>query len=179
MNMSAPCVYPKPPGAWYELKVDDNPFPQQVLALDQIRAGLNGNAYFIETILNPWNVAEKLSSKEDLRRLQRESPRKLLDALDVITQSEIHHAKRALAAGASGILLSVANANAQEMPLEEKGTMQAGAAALKMEGIVLASISCPAKFVSGARINKCSQAATSLHAYHQLAFKAAVSALSE
>ena len=111
--------YPKPPGAWYELKVDSNPFPRQISALEQIRAGLNGSAYFIETIFNPWNVAEKLSSKEDLRRLQRESPQKLLDALDVLTQSEIHHAKRALAAGASGILLSVANANAQEMPLED------------------------------------------------------------
>jgi uroporphyrinogen decarboxylase len=111
--------YPKPPGAWYELKVDGNPFPQQIRALEQIRAGLNGGAYFVETIFNPWNVAEKLSSKEELRRLQTESPRKLLDALDVITQSEIHHAKRALMAGASGILLSVANANAQEMPLED------------------------------------------------------------
>jgi uroporphyrinogen decarboxylase len=111
--------YPKPPGAWYELTVDGNPFPQQIQALDKIRAGLNGGADFIETIFNPWNVAEKLSSKEELRRLQSESHQKLLDALDVITQSEIHHAKRALAAGASGILLSVANANAQEMPLED------------------------------------------------------------
>ena len=110
--------YPKPAGAWHELKVDGNPFPQQIHALDKIRVGLNGDSYFIETIFNPWNVAEKLSSKEDLRRLQSESPQKLLDALDVITQSEIRHAKRALSAGASGILLSVANANAQEMPLE-------------------------------------------------------------
>ena len=111
--------YPKPPGAWYELKVDDNPFPQQIRALEQIRAGLNGNSYFIETIFNPWNVAEKLSSKDELKRLKTENPRKLLDALDVITQSEIHHAKRALAAGASGILLSVANANSKELSLED------------------------------------------------------------
>lgn len=43
----------------------------------------------------------------------------------------------------------------------EKGTMQAGAAALKMEGIVLANASCQVKFVSGARINKCANAALS------------------
>src|SRR5258708_4652625 len=111
--------YPKPQGPWYELKVDDNPFPSQIRALEQIRAGLNGDAYFIETIFNPWNVAEKLSSKEDLNRLKSENPKQLLDALDVITQSEIHHAKRSLAAGASGILLSVANANSKELSLED------------------------------------------------------------
>jgi uroporphyrinogen decarboxylase len=111
--------YPRPKGSWYELKVDNNPFPPQIRALEQIRAGLNGDAYFVETIFNPWNVAEKLSSKEELKRLKTENPQKLLDALEVITQSEIQHAKRALAAGASGILLSVANANAKELSLED------------------------------------------------------------
>jgi hypothetical protein len=61
----------------------------------------------------------------------------------------------------------------------ERGAMQAGAAALKMEGIVLASAPCPAKFVSGARINKCANTASSLNAYHQPAFKAAASALAD
>lgn len=61
----------------------------------------------------------------------------------------------------------------------EKGAMQAGAAALKMEGIVLANAPCPTKFVSGARINKCDEAASSLHAYYQPAFKAAAAALTD
>jgi hypothetical protein len=56
----------------------------------------------------------------------------------------------------------------------EKGAMQAGAAALKMEGIVLANAPCDTRFISGARINKCDASATSLNAYHQPAFKAAV-----
>jgi uroporphyrinogen decarboxylase len=117
--------YPKPKGAWYELRVDDNPFPAQIRALEHIRAGLNGDAYFIETLFNPWNVAEKLSSKDELKRLKTENPRKLLETLDVITQSEIHHAKRSLAAGASGILLSVANANSKELSLEDYKTFSA------------------------------------------------------
>ena len=83
--------------------------------LELIRDGLNGSAYFIETIFNPFNVAQKLSSKEEVLRLKQENPQALLDALDVITKSEINHAKRALAAGASGFLYSVANANAQEL----------------------------------------------------------------
>jgi uroporphyrinogen decarboxylase len=108
-------AYPKPQGKWYELKVEANPFPQQLKALELIKDGLGGDAYYIETIFNPWNVAEKLSSKDELNRLKNEKPQALLDALDVITKSEILHAKLALAGGASGVLLSVANAKKDEL----------------------------------------------------------------
>src|SRR6266545_4043601 len=111
--------YPKPKAKWYELRVEQNPFPEQIRALELIRDGLDGSAYFIETLFNPWNVAQKLSSKDDVLRLMKENPQALLDALDVITQSEIAHAKRALAGGASGVLLSVANANKAEMPPDD------------------------------------------------------------
>ncbi len=111
--------YPQPNGKWYEPRVEANPFPRQLRALELIRQGLNGDAYFIETVFNPWNVAEKLSSKEELNRLRAEQPQKLLDALDVITQSEINHVKLALKTGASGILVSVANANRQELSPED------------------------------------------------------------
>jgi uroporphyrinogen decarboxylase len=107
--------YPKPAGKWYQLKVNPNPFPDQIRALELIRDGLNGGAYMIETVFNPFNVAEKLSSKEEVLRLMKENPQALLDALDVITQSEISHAKRAFATGAAGVLFSVANANAKEL----------------------------------------------------------------
>jgi uroporphyrinogen-III decarboxylase len=107
--------YPKPQGKWYELKSLENPFPDQIRALELIRNGLNGDAYFIETIFNPFNVAEKLSSKEEVRKLMQENPKALLAALDVITQSEVNHAKRAIALGARGILLAVANANSKEL----------------------------------------------------------------
>lgn len=54
----------------------------------------------------------------------------------------------------------------------EKGSMRAGAAAMKMEGIVLANAPCPTHFVSGARINKCAAADTALAGYFQPALKA-------
>jgi uroporphyrinogen-III decarboxylase len=76
---------------------------------------LRGDAYILETAFNPWQVAVKLSSKEDVVRLQQKNPQRLLDALDVLTQSHINHAKRAFAAGASGILFSIANANRTEL----------------------------------------------------------------
>jgi len=45
----------------------------------------------------------------------KENPQRLLDALDVLTQSHINHAKPAFAAGASGILFSIATANRTEL----------------------------------------------------------------
>ena len=107
--------YPKSEGNWYALKVLDNPFPEQIRALELIRDGLHGDAYILETAFNPWQVAVKLSSKEEVVRLQQGNPQRLLDALDVITQSHINHAKRAFAAGAAGVLFSIANANRAEL----------------------------------------------------------------
>ncbi len=102
--------YPRPKGKWYELTVDEDPFPAQVRALELIREGLGGKTHFIETIFNPWNVAEKLSSKEAVLKLKSEHPQTLLDALEVIAESEAKHARKAIGAGASGIFLAIANA---------------------------------------------------------------------
>lgn len=102
--------YPKPEGNWYQLQVVDNPFPEQIKALELIRDGLAGSAYFIETVFNPWNQAEKISSSEEVMRLKQEQPQALLDALEVIAKSEANHARRAVEAGAAGIFLAIANA---------------------------------------------------------------------
>lgn len=102
--------YPKPEGKWYELKVVSNPFPEQIGALELICDGLHGQAYFLETIFNPWNVAEKLSSPEEVVRLKNEDPAALESALEAIAESEASHARKAIATGASGIFLAIANA---------------------------------------------------------------------
>jgi uroporphyrinogen-III decarboxylase len=117
--------YPKPAGKWYELKPEANPFPQQIRALELIRDGLRGAAYFIETVFNPWRVAQKLSSKEEVRKLKEEKAQALLDALDAITQSEINHARLALAAGAAGVFLSVDGAVAAELSPEDYAKISA------------------------------------------------------
>lgn len=54
--------------------------------------------------------------------------------------------------------------------------MQAGAASLKMEAILLANAPCAVAFVSGARINQTDAEDLSLYAYLQPALKAAVAA---
>jgi uroporphyrinogen decarboxylase len=111
--------YPRSSGKWYELKPDPNPFAPQLRALELIRDGLDGRKYFVETVFNPWNVAEKLSSAEEVQQFRKERPQILLDALDIITQSEVNHVKRALATGAAGILLSVANAKSSVLSPED------------------------------------------------------------
>lgn len=104
-------AYPKAAsGEWYALREEKNPFPEQIKALNEIREGLGGQAYFVETIFNPWNVAEKLSSKEEVLRLKQEKPQQLLDALEAIAKSQANHARLAVQAGASGIFLAIANA---------------------------------------------------------------------
>lgn len=102
--------FPKAPGKWHELRVDDNPFPEQIRALSLIHEGLGNQTYFLETIFNPWNVAEKLSSKEAVLKLKAEKPQALLDTLEAIAESEARHARKALGVGAAGIFLAIANA---------------------------------------------------------------------
>jgi uroporphyrinogen decarboxylase len=117
--------FPKPSGAWHEVRVTDDPFPQQVQALTAVRDGLQRSAHFVETIFNPWNVAEKLSSPADVQRLRIEQPQKLLDALEAIARSEAAHARRALNAGASGVFLAIANAQPQILGRGDYATFSA------------------------------------------------------
>jgi uroporphyrinogen decarboxylase len=102
--------FPKPGGAWHEVRALDDPFPQQIQALTAIRDALQRSAHFVETIFNPWNVAEKLSSPAAVQQLRAEQPQRLVDALEAIARSEATHARRAMNAGASGVFLAIANA---------------------------------------------------------------------
>jgi uroporphyrinogen decarboxylase len=99
--------YPFPSGL---TRVSDNPFPEQIRALELIRDGLAGTKLFVETIFNPWNMAEKLSSKEAVLKLKAAKPQALLAQLQLIAESQANHARKAIAAGASGIFLAIANA---------------------------------------------------------------------
>lgn len=59
----------------------------------------------------------------------------------------------------------------------ENGSMRAGAAALKMEGIVLANCRCDVDFVSGARVNKAEVIPNKMYGYFQPALRAAIAAI--
>lgn len=112
--------YPAPAGKnWWDLKVIDNPFPEQVRSLELIREQLQDRTYYIETVFAPWNVAEKLSTEAEVRRLKQEKPQQLADALEVIAHSQANHVKRALAAGASGIFLAIPTADVSALSRED------------------------------------------------------------
>lgn len=107
--------YPKPAdGDARKFRVEQNPFPEQIRALELIRDGLGGEAYFLETIFNPYNKARKALGNENIARLRAEDPQALLDALHRIAESEANHARRALATGAAGIFLAIDNAHDEE-----------------------------------------------------------------
>jgi uroporphyrinogen decarboxylase len=103
--------YPKGVGDITRLRVEEKPFPAQLRALELIRDGIGRDNYFVETVFNPWSVAEKLSSRERLLELKANDPQKLIDALEIITRSEINHARSAVNVGARGIFLAIQNAN--------------------------------------------------------------------
>lgn len=99
--------FPYPKG---EKGVLESPFPEQLKALEIIRTQRPAGYHFVETLFNPWNVAEKLTSAAEVKRMMAEKPQQLLDWLDVIARSEANHARKAIAMGASGIFLAIANA---------------------------------------------------------------------
>lgn len=111
--------YPKPEGGIVAMKAESNPFPEQVRALEMVRDSLGGRVPFLETIFNPYNQAQKVFSKPEVQRLRQEQPQLLLTALEVIAKSEVSHVRRALAIGAAGIFLAIANADAGVLTREE------------------------------------------------------------
>jgi uroporphyrinogen decarboxylase len=118
-------------GKWYELKPLDSPFPDQLATLKLVRDGLNGDAYFLDTIYGPYMTAmilfqsqpqfASLGTSEEvkdeqiksLHDFQRENPDAWHGALEAITQSTINHIRHAKDIGASGALVSIFNAESK------------------------------------------------------------------
>jgi uroporphyrinogen decarboxylase len=91
---------------------------EQLKAIDMLARELEGEAYFIDTVFEPWQVLVRNLAGEHLPRLVEEAPDALLGALDVITENVIAYCKEALKRGAAGIFLSTFGAEKQ-MPREQ------------------------------------------------------------
>lgn len=118
-------------GKWYELKPLDSPFPNQLATLRLVRDGLNGDAYFIDTIYGPYMTAmilfqsqprfANLGKSEEiedaqiksLHEFQQQNPDAWHSALDAITHSTINHIRHTKDIGASGALVSIFNAKSK------------------------------------------------------------------
>jgi hypothetical protein len=115
-------------GKWYELKPLDSPYPEQLTTLKLVRDGLNGDAYFLDTIYGPYMTAMILFQSQpqfaslgksdevqdqqikSLHEFQQQNPDAWHGALEAITQSTINHIHKSRDIGASGALVSIFNA---------------------------------------------------------------------
>jgi len=124
--------YPKSTtGKWWELDPVDSPYPDQLKTLALVRDGLNGDAYFIDTLYGPYMTAmilcqaqPQFAGRNDsdevrdqaiaaLHAFQQSNPDGWHRAMEAITQSTIHHIEQAKKIGASGTLVSVFNAESK------------------------------------------------------------------
>jgi uroporphyrinogen decarboxylase len=130
--------YPKSTtGRWYDLKPLDSPYPNQLETLRRVRDGLNGDAYFIDTIYGPYMTAMILYQSQpqfanqpksgdvqdqqikSLHDFQRQNPDAWHNALDAITQSTLNHIRHSKELGASGALVSIFNAESKFGSVED------------------------------------------------------------
>ncbi len=104
------------------------PYPDQLKTLQIVRDGLNGSAYFIDTLYGPYMTAMILFQAEPqfanrgnseeigdeviatLHGFQKTNPDGWHRAMAAITQSTLNHIRHARTIGVSGALVSVFNA---------------------------------------------------------------------
>lgn len=89
------------------LDVEKTPWREQFRALEIISRHLKGNAYFIDTVFDPWQSLRRNMAGENMEALMEEEPEALLRALEVITENLIGYCKRSLDLGSAGIFLSI------------------------------------------------------------------------
>jgi uroporphyrinogen decarboxylase len=80
---------------------------QQFRALEIIQASLKDDAYFIDTVFDPWQSLNRNLAAENMQHLMLNEPQTLLEALDVVADNLIAYCKVSLRLGAAGIFLSI------------------------------------------------------------------------
>lgn len=87
--------------------VEKSPWNEQFKALAAIRKHLDGKAYFIDTVFDPWQSLRRNMAGEHLHALMAAEPEAVHSALDVITDNLIAYCEKSLKLGAAGIFMSV------------------------------------------------------------------------
>jgi hypothetical protein len=118
-------------GNWHELKPLDSPYPDQLTTLKLVRDGLNGDAYFLDTLYGPYMTAMILFQSQpqfaslgksdevqdrqikSLHEFQQQNPDAWHGALEAITQSTLNHIRHSKEIGSSGALVSIFNAESK------------------------------------------------------------------
>ncbi len=87
--------------------IDQTDWREQFKALEHISAELEGKAYFIDTVFDPWQSIRRNMAGENIEALMENEADVLLQALDIVADNLIAYCKRSLAIGSAGIFMSV------------------------------------------------------------------------
>ncbi|HDG98309.1 MAG TPA: hypothetical protein ENG73_09100, partial [Desulfobacterales bacterium] len=87
--------------------VEDSPWQQQFKALEILNRELQGKAYFIDTVFDPWQSLRRNMAGENINELMETEPGATLEALDIIAENLIAYCKKSLALGSAGIFMSI------------------------------------------------------------------------
>ncbi len=93
----------------------------QLDAIDILARELKDEAYFIDTVFDPWQVLRRSLAGEHCERLMDEHPQAVITALEAITESVIAYCKESIRRGAAGVFVSTFGA-AQQMSQERYRT---------------------------------------------------------
>jgi uroporphyrinogen decarboxylase len=80
---------------------------EQFKALAYINAELKGEAYFIDTVFDPWQSLRRNMAGENIEALMADAPDAMLAALDIIADNLIEYCKKSLSLGTAGIFMSM------------------------------------------------------------------------
>jgi uroporphyrinogen decarboxylase len=91
--------------ARFDVKQSD--WREQFKAIEIIGKALEGKAYFIDTVFDPWQTIKRSMAGETLKQLMTEESEALQEALEIIAENLIDYCKESLRLGAAGIFMSV------------------------------------------------------------------------
>ncbi len=80
---------------------------EQFKALTYISEQLNGKAYFIDTVFDPWQSIRRNMAGENIEALMADEPDALLAALDIVADNLIEYCKKSISIGTAGIFMSM------------------------------------------------------------------------
>lgn len=87
--------------------VEASPWSEQFSALSVIARELSGEAYFLDTLFDPWQSLRRNMAGENIEMLMETEPQATHDALEVIADNLIAYCKRSLSIGTAGIFMSI------------------------------------------------------------------------
>lgn len=95
------------------LDIMKTPWAEQLKAIDILARELKDEAYFIDTVFDPWQILLRNLVGEHLDELIQNAPDAVLEALETITDNVVAYCREAIRRGAAGVFVSTFSAEKQ------------------------------------------------------------------